>query len=614
MTIPPAFLDEIRARVAASDIVGQRVKLIRAGREFKACCPFHNEKTPSFYVNDDKAFYHCFGCGAHGDVISFLIDQEGMEFRDAVETLAAQAGLQMPEETRESRQRARAAQGLHDVAAAASDWFQKKLHEEAGAPARRYLADRGLSPETIRQFGIGFVPDGRNLIESAVDAARDKLIAAGLLIQPEDEGRDPYDRFRGRIMFPILDPRGRTVGFGGRIFGDGEPKYLNSPDGPLFDKGRLLYNYNRAGPAARKSARLAVVEGYMDVIALAEVGFKEAVAPMGTALTEDQLALAWRAAPEPVLCFDGDAAGVRAAHRAAQRALPLLKPGKSVRFAMLPTGQDPDDLVRASGAAAFEKLLDASESLIDHLWRLETEGVPLDTPERQAQVRSSLFAHAGEIADEGIASLYRGEFSKRFRALVQPQRQSGGYRGNRRFDSSYRHGASGAMKLTAQKSPYERELMALFAGLLERPDLALHADEPLSELDIADPDLARLRSAIFRAVADDPELDKAALHTDLTARGLGQLAETIRRSNRLAFSFTRPRTPAADAAADLACVAGHLMALATIEAEQAEIRAREDWLTEEEFERRVFLSTERTRLEQELAGLAEGRRSAAGDL
>ena len=610
MTIPPQFLDEIRARVPVSDVVGRRVKLIRAGREMKACCPFHNEKTPSFYVNDDKAFYHCFGCGAHGDIISFLIDQEGMEFRDAVETLASQAGLDMPEESPESRERAKAAQGLHDVAALAADWFQAKLRDDGGADARRYLQERGLSEATIRDFGIGFAPNARGALRSALDAPEEKLVGAGLVIRPEDGGREPYDRFRGRIMFPIRDTRGRTVGFGGRILGQGEPKYLNSPDGPLFDKGRLLYNLDKAGPAARKSSRLAVVEGYMDVIALGQAGFAEAVAPMGTALTEDQLKLAWRAAPEPVLCFDGDSAGVRAAHRSALRALPLLQPGKSVRFAILPNGQDPDDMVRASGLAAFGKLLEGAESLIDHLWRMETEGVELTTPERRAAARQRLFGHAASIEDSGIQQLYRAEFKSRFDALFAPQRRQFGGRPS----PWAKPGASAEIKAAAQRTPYEREVVAILAGLLTHPEIADQVGEVVAELKIGDPALARLRSAIFRATAADPELDTKQLHADLDRRGLGQLAEDVGKRNRLTFSFTRPRTPAAVAAEDLACVAGHLMALARIEVEQADIRGREDWLTQDEYDRRVFLTTEKARVERELAELAEGRRTDAAEL
>ncbi|MGB7406592.1 MAG: DNA primase, partial [Pacificimonas sp.] len=273
MSIPPAFLDELRTRVPVSDIVGRKVKLIRAGREQKACCPFHNEKTPSFYVNDDKAFYHCFGCGAHGDVITFLMEQEGQDFRGAVEQLADQAGLPMPEESPESRERAKAAAGLHDVAKGGEDYFRKELNGLSGGEARSYIRKRGLTPETVETFALGYAPDSRGALGKSIDAPTRMLVDAGLLIQPDDPARDLYERFRDRLIFPIHDMRGRTVGFGGRILGSGEPKYLNSPDGPLFDKGRLLYNLNRAAPPARKSGRLVVVEGYMDVIGLAQAGF-----------------------------------------------------------------------------------------------------------------------------------------------------------------------------------------------------------------------------------------------------------------------------------------------------------------------------------------------------
>lgn len=620
MSIPPGFLDEIRTRVPVSDVVGRRVKLIRAGREMKACCPFHNEKTPSFYVNDDKAFYHCFGCGAHGDVISFLIEQEGMEFRDAVETLAAQAGLDMPQENPQARERAKAAQGLHDVAGAAGEYFIRQLHGTAGAEARKYLQGRSLSDATIRAFAIGFAPDRRGAMASAVDAPAEKLIAAGLLIQPEDRGRDPYDRFRNRIMFPIRDTRGRTVGFGGRILGAGEPKYLNSPDGPLFDKGRLLYNLDKAGPAARKSGRLAIVEGYMDVIALAQAGFAEAVAPMGTALTEDQMRLAWRAAAEPVLCFDGDAAGLRAAHRAAVRALPLLEPGRSVRFALLPEGKDPDDLVRESGLGAFEALIESAESLIDHVWRMETEGAEASTPERRAALRQRLYDHAGTIEDSGVQQLYRAEFKSRFDGMFAQKRDrrsgfwqsSGGGAGNRRGD--FRPplmGASPSMKRAALRTPYQLNLTAILTGLLLHPELCHSVDETVPALKIDNPDLERLRSAIFLAMAGQPELDKDGLRADLERRGLGRLAEEVSDMNRLTFSFTRPRTPAATAAEDLACVTGHLMALARIEEENDELRQRNASWTQEDVDRRRQLHDERLRLEQELSDLAQGRRLAA---
>ncbi|WP_164155719.1 DNA primase, partial [Sandarakinorhabdus rubra] len=334
MSLSPAFLDELRARVPVSGVVGRRVKLTRAGREMKGCCPFHNEKTPSFYVNDDKGFYHCFGCGAHGDVIRFLTDNMGLPFMEAVKQLASEAGLEVPAPSPDARAKAEVADSLADLTSKAAQWFQAQLAGEAGAAARAYLDRRGVKDATRKQFGLGFSLDSRTALRGHLkEATAEKLLEAGLIGKSEDG--ETFDRFRGRLMFPIRDRRGRVVGFGGRALGDVQPKYLNSADGPLFDKGRLLYNLDLAGPAARKVNRLIVVEGYMDVIGLAQAGIAEAVAPLGTAMTETQLALAWRLVDEPILCFDGDAAGLRAATRAGSRALPLLKPGKSLRIATL---------------------------------------------------------------------------------------------------------------------------------------------------------------------------------------------------------------------------------------------------------------------------------------
>lgn len=599
MSIPPQFLDEIRSRVSLSSVVARRVKLLKAGREMKGCCPFHNEKTPSFYVNDDKAFYHCFGCGAHGDVIRFVVEQEGLSFRDAVAGLAAEAGLELPEENPEARAKAKVAAGLHDVTGAANDWFRKQLSGLGGADARAYIEKRGLKPATVEAFGLGFAPDSRGAMKTALgDIDIRKLIEVGLVI--EAEGREPYDRFRGRLMFPIRDPRGRIVGFGGRIIGAGEPKYLNSPDTPLFDKGRLLYNLDKAGPAARKSGRIVVVEGYMDVIGLAQVGFAEAVAPMGTALTEDQMKLLWRVAPEPVLCFDGDAAGRRAAIRAAMRALPLLEPGKSLRFITMPQGQDPDDFAKARGLSAFTDLVNGAASLIDTLWKAETEGIDTATPERRAAVRQRLFEHAHAIENQTVASLYQSEFRERFDAMFRARREN-------RFMPAVR-GASSAAKARLTLSAAEIETRAVMVGLLTHPHIADVHGETISHLHIADPQLDRLRSAIFSAISRNHDLDKDGLAHDLAAQGLGQYVEDLRHMNRLDFSFTRPRTPAAIADQDLACVVGHLMALQRIDEDLADLRARYDSLVQSEFEEQQRLRAEKARVERELIDLAEARR------
>jgi DNA primase len=381
VTLSPAWLDELRARTLLSAVIAPSVKLIKAGREHKACCPFHAEKTPSFTVNDEKGFYHCFGCGAHGDAIRFLTDARGLPFMDAVKELAAKAGMEVPAADPKARERQEKSAGLYEVMDAASRWFAEQLDGVEGGAARNYLKERGISEATKRRFGFGFAPDSRGKLKNALESfGIDKLVEAGLLIRPDD-GKDPYDRFRGRLTFPIRDARGRCIAFSARILGPGEPKYLNSPDTPLFDKGRTLFNLDLAGPASRTAKRILIVEGQMDVIALDQAGIGEVVAPLGTALTEAQLERLWRLEPQPVCCFDGDAAGQKAAVRAATRALPHLSPERTLRFVALPPGEDPDDVVKKGGKAAFEALLDEAEPLVERLWRHEVEASPLDTPE-----------------------------------------------------------------------------------------------------------------------------------------------------------------------------------------------------------------------------------------
>ena len=422
MTLSPQFLDELRSRTLLSALIGRSTKLQKAGREWRACCPFHNEKTPSFYVNDDKGFYHCFGCSAHGDAIRWMTDQRGLPFMDAVKELAQAAGMELPAMDPRAAEKAEAAKGLHEACADAASWFTEQLNGLTGATARDVLVKRGIKPETARAFGLGFAPDSRGALKTALkDYGDPLLVEAGLLIKVEEKA--PYDRFRGRLMIPIRDPRGRTIAFGGRIIGEGEPKYLNSPETPLFDKGRTLYNLDKAAPAARKAGRLIVVEGYMDVIALAQAGFGEVVAPNGTAVTEAQLERMWRLSDVPILCLDGDSAGQKAAIRAAHRALPLLAPGRSLAFVTLPQGQDPDDLVRMKGPAAFEALLKEPEPLVDRLWASELAAEPLDTPEQRAGLKARLADLAKTIADSNVAQEYQAEFRRRFDETFRPQRK-----------------------------------------------------------------------------------------------------------------------------------------------------------------------------------------------
>ncbi|WP_128892527.1 DNA primase [Erythrobacter sp. HKB08] len=427
MALSPQWLDELRSRVTLSSVIMRTTKLQRAGREWKACCPFHDEKTPSFTVSDEKGFYHCFGCGAHGDVIRWMTDQRGLPFMDAVKELAAEAGMEVPAPDPRAAQRAEKRASLVDVTEAAQQWFVQQLASDAGARAREYLASRGFPAAILREFGFGYAPDNKQALKAGLanfDEAM--LVESGMRIETEE--REHYDRFRDRVMLPIQDMRGRVIAFGGRILGkrEGVAKYLNSPDTPLFDKGRTLYNIHRAGPASRKTDRMVVVEGYMDVIALAAAGIEDAVAPLGTALTETQIGLLWRMVDAPVLCFDGDAAGQRAAMRAVTRALPLLRPGKTLRIVQLPSGLDPDDLIREKGRGAMEQLLDRPASMLDTLWQYELAAEPLGSPEAKAGLKARLLEHVDAIEDQDIRALYRRELLDKFSAYAFPRREKFG--------------------------------------------------------------------------------------------------------------------------------------------------------------------------------------------
>lgn len=431
--LSPQWLDELRNRVTLSSVIMRTTKLQRAGREWKACCPFHDEKSPSFTVSDEKGFYHCFGCGAHGDVIRWMIDQRGLQFMDAVKELAAEAGMEVPAPDPRAAKRAEQQAGLHDVMQAAQDWFVRNLHSNSGSGARDYLRTRGFNERTVERFGFGYAPAERQAMKAGLSQFDEPLLVeAGLRVTVDDLGsasgarKEPYDRFRSRLMLPIHDVRGRVIAFGGRILeADSKaPKYLNSPDTPLFDKGRTLYNLHRAGPVSRQSGRLIVVEGYMDVIALAAAGIEDAVAPLGTALTENQLELLWRLVEAPILCFDGDAAGQRAAMRAVTRALPLLRPAHTLRIVHMPAGLDPDDLLRQKGRGAMEAMLDAPHSLLDTLWQHERDALPLDTPEAKAGLKARLLGHVEAIQHPDIAPLYKRELLERFSAFAFPRRDN----------------------------------------------------------------------------------------------------------------------------------------------------------------------------------------------
>jgi DNA primase len=516
MAFPPGFLDEVRARISLSDVVGRKVALKRrSGSEYAGLCPFHNEKTPSFTVNDKKGFFYCFGCHEKGDVVGFVMKTEGLSFPESVEKLAREAGMEVPRATPQERERAERASTLQDVVEQAARWFQKQLRLPVGRHGLDYLRGRGLADRTIDDFRLGFAPDSRDGLLSALKREGvpvEKLVEAGLVIQPEERGREPYDRFRGRVMFTINDRRGRAIAFGGRVMGTGEPKYLNSPETPLFHKGANLYCLDRAREAAAKDQPVIVAEGYMDVIALHGGGFTGAVAPLGTALTEGQLGEMWKLADEPYLCFDGDNAGRRAAQRAADRALPLLKPGKSLRFIALPAGEDPDSLIRARGPDAIRRVLEQARPLADVIWDLETDGKPADTPERRASIKSAMLDRIGAIADVTVRDYYRTEMNDRLYKAYRPPRSAGGQRGNRRpfrpgpgpWPEPAPFAAGTAARLSGNDLDSSREERALLGALIERPTLLHAVAGDLYKLGIANVELHRLEDALQEFIREAP--------------------------------------------------------------------------------------------------------------
>ena len=507
MALSPQWLDELRARVTLSSVILRTTKLQKSGHEWKACCPFHDEKSPSFTVSDQKGFYHCFGCQAHGDVISWMTDQRGLSFMDAVKELAAEAGMEVPAADPGSAQRAEQRAGLHDVMQSAQDWFAQNLQANGGSGARDYLKTRGFDAHTVSRFGFGFAPAERQAMKSALsDYEEPMLIEGGLRIAVDD--KEPYDRFRSRLMLPIHDARGRVIAFGGRILeaNTKAPKYLNSPDTPLFDKGSTLYNLHRAGPASRQTNRLVVVEGYMDVIALAAAGIEDAVAPLGTALTERQLELLWRMVEMPVLCFDGDAAGQRAAMRAISRALPMLRPSHSLRIVQLPAGLDPDDLLIQQGRKAMDTLIDNAASLLDTLWTYERDVQPLTSPEDKAGLKARLLGHVDTIQDPDIRSLYKRELLERFSEFAFPPRERkpwvkrdwkpGGFK---QPNPTLSPEASARLKRASSGGSRDVLATAVVVGLARFPDQVLRHSEPLGRFAASDQRLGPVIDSLIEA-------------------------------------------------------------------------------------------------------------------
>lgn len=541
------LLEEIRRRTDLVQLVGRRVKLVRKGRVLWGCCPFHAEKSPSFKVENERGAYKCFGCGKGGDCFRWLVETEGLSFPEAVEKLAAEAGVQLPRWSPEDEAREQKKKSLYDVVELAAAFYQAQLLAPDGRAAREYLKGRGLDGAAAGQFRLGYAPaDGKALIGhlTAHNVTQDDMIAAGLA-RPAEAGRPMRDFFFGRVLFAIADGRGRVIGFGGRALQpDAKPKYINTGETALFSKGHNLYNFHTARAAALKAGTVILAEGYMDVIALVRAGFAHAVAPLGTALTEDQLQLLWRSAPEPILAFDGDEAGLKAAHRAAHLALGHLRPGYSLRFAFLPAGEDPDTFLAANGAGAMQMLLEAAIPLSQLLWRAQTEGKDFSTPERRAGLEQALGTLVGQITDAKVADYYRRGFEqmvfeqfKRRAARPQGSREGGqGAGSNRSFrgrppprpqpgspeavsagvqaSALVRKGALGA------RQAKETELGRL---LVLQPEIALLEGEALAELDVLDPSLDRLRHELLNLAASGASLEKAGVQAHFARKGMAEL-------------------------------------------------------------------------------------------
>ncbi len=554
MRFSPQFLDQIRARVNVSTVVGRHVSWDRRKSQpgkgdFWACCPFHSEKSPSFHADDRKGRYHCFGCKASGDVFTFLVEKSGLKFNEAVEQLAQEAGIALPAFSPEDARREETRASLYDVMEIAARFFQSELQTAHGAKARGYLADRDLGLAVQAEFGIGYSPDDRSALRSHLadkGVHLDQMVEAGLVIAGEDIPV-AYDRFRDRVMFPIKDGRGRVIAFGGRALGKDVPaKYLNSPETPIFIKGEVLYNFDKARAIAHKNANIIAVEGYVDVIAMHRAGLTETVAPLGTALTENQLAILWRSAPEPILCFDGDSAGQKAAYRALDLALPLLQPGHSLRFAFLPDGKDPDDLLRSEGAEALKKVVSDALPMVDVLWNRALNLNDRASPERKAAFEKDLRLQVSHIQEEGVKRHYLDELAERFRkqrnaGQTEWRRSTAGRlsgfsqrfspQGRRLKDWEIASPASSLLKNAATKlggeDATERRARMIILAFINHPKLLHDFWDDFAGVNLGSTELDSVRALILDAASSVETLEPATLKSHLVTRGFSSMLDLL---------------------------------------------------------------------------------------
>ncbi|MGZ5862256.1 MAG: DNA primase [Methyloceanibacter sp.] len=600
MKFPDSFLDEIRARLPVSQVVSRRVPLKRRGREFVGLSPFNKEKTPSFTVNDQKGFYHCFSSGKHGDVFGFVMETEGLSFPEAVERLARDAGLEMPNPDPQFERVAKERLGLLDALEAAAAFFQEQLQAREGREALAYAERRGLIPDTIREFRIGYAPGGKDPLKTALikrGFTESQLLEAGLLVQPDD-GRSPFDRFRHRLIIPILDPKGRVMAFGARALDDqAQPKYLNSPETKLFDKGSTVFNSAGARKAAFETGELIVVEGYMDVIALHQAGFKNVVATLGTAFTERQMERLWLIAPEPVICFDGDRAGEAAAARVIDRMLPNLREGHSFRFAFLPEGTDPDDLVRDQGAAALAQCLAGAKPLIDLIWLRELKAGAMDTPERRAAFEERLERLLRQIANARVRDHYRREVKDRLFALWREK-------GRRSTPGAQRP----RVPAPGGGNPLPSSIgfaTTVILALVNHPWLLDRFAEEVAALELKPKPFAELLSLLTRIIFDHPGITRERLVEMLAQSRYAKLLDRLGRDSAFKrLAFLQPETPPPEVEEPFADLLFRWRALPTLEREMRDAADELADVSEAEFEHFA-------ELQQQVA--SAGSRHAADD-
>ena len=524
------FLDEIRAKVPIADVVGERVKLVRKGREYTGLCPFHNEKTPSFTVNEAKGFYHCFGCGAHGDVIKFEMEAGGLPFMDAVTKLANRAGLKVPQFSRENEEEAKHRSSWYEIMELACGFFEKNLLLPSGHEALDYLTRRGFDNSIIKKFRLGYAPDNNGLHAylTSKNVSESDMIELGLAVLSEKNGK-VYDFFRNRVIIPIFDKRDRIIGYGGRVMGNEQPKYLNSPETPIFNKRKVLYNLNYARDKAYENKRIVICEGYMDVIAQSKYGFDYAVAPLGTALTEDQIQEAWKICLEPTLCFDGDGAGIRAAIRSVDRVLPILKAGYSLKYVFLPDKMDPDEFLKAKGAEEYEKAITNTMPLADLLWRKNIQAQPTNTPEQKAMFEKNIYEEIAKITDEKVRGYYQQDMRNRIyselRAPQQPAAKISAAGTQRQTPPPARRIVREQLKVRHNLD--EKVARFILSAFVCYPELIGEFEEKVGMFEIGNAELSMFWEKMADISREHEQLDAETLWRELASAGLDKIASSL---------------------------------------------------------------------------------------